>query len=127
MKENYLRDVTIVQEGEEDDGTRYQKTIYFNYKDESKTYIDESSFTWYGFPDGKSEADYAGNKGSFGSTKLTDANIETNLPSISSGLVGTALNPGQTPDVPVKNRYLMPIAATTISASNGTLYNSYGW
>ncbi len=127
MKENYLRDVTIVQEGQEDDGTRYQKTVYFNYLDDSKTYIDESSFTWYGFPDGKSEADYTGSKASFGSTKLTDANIETNLPSISSGLVGTALNPGQTPDVPVKNRYLMPIAATTISASNGTLYNSYGW
>ena len=127
MKENYLKDVTTVQEGENDEGTRYQKTVYYNYTDDTKTFIDESSFTWYGFPDGKSEADYAGSKSSFGSTKLTDANIETNLPSISSGLVGTALSPTETPDVPVKNRYLMPIAATTISASNGTLYNSYGW
>jgi hypothetical protein len=127
MKQNYINDVTAVQEGENEEYTRYQKTVYYNYTNASKTYIDESSFTWYGFPDGKTESDYAGSKSSFGSTKLTDANIETNLPSISSGLTGTALSPGEVPDVPVKNRYLMPIPATTISASNGTLYNSYGW
>ena len=125
MKENYINDITAAQEKDEND--RYQKTVYYNYTDETKTTIDESSFTWFGFPDGKTEADYDGSKSSFGSTKLTDANVETNLPSISSGLTGTALSPSETPDVPVKNRYLMPIAATTISASNGTLYNSYGW
>ena len=125
MKENYINDITAAQENDENE--RYQKTVYYNYTDATKTTIDESSFTWFGFPDGKTEADYAGSKSSFGSTKLTDANVETNLPSISSGLTGTALSPSETPDVPVKNRYLMPIPATTISASNGTLYNSYGW
>ena len=125
MKENYINDITAAQENDEND--RYQKTVYYNYTDDTKTTIDEKSFTWFGFPDGKTEADYAGSKSSFGSTKLTDANVETNLPSISSGLTGTALSPSETPDVPVKNRYLMPIPATTISASNGTLYNSYGW
>jgi hypothetical protein len=125
MKENYINDITAAQENDENE--RYQKTVYYNYTDDTKTTIDEKSFTWFGFPDGKTEADYAGSKSSFGSTKLTDANVETNLPSISSGLTGTALSPSETPDVPVKNRYLMPIPATTISASNGTLYNSYGW
>lgn len=125
MKENYINDITAAQENDENE--RYQKTVYYNYTDATKTTIDESSFTWFGFPDGKTEADYDGSKSSFGSTKLTDANVETNLPSISSGLTGTSLSPNETPDVPVKNRYLMPIPATTISASNGTLYNSYGW
>ncbi len=125
MKENYINDITAAQENDENE--RYQKTVYYNYTDDTKTTIDEKSFTWFGFPDGKTEADYAGSKSSFGSTKLTDANVETNLPSISSGLTGTALSPSETPDVPVRNRYLMPIPATTISASNGTLYNSYGW
>jgi len=27
----------------------------------------------------------------------------------------------------VKNRYLMPIASTTISATNGKIHNSYGY
>ena len=45
--------------------------------------------------------------------------LETNLPSISSGLVGDG--------VKVKNRYLMPIASTTLSASGGKLQNSYGF
>lgn len=125
MKENYINDITAAQENEEND--RYQKTVYFNYTDATKTFIDETSFTWFGMPDGKVPADFMGSKSSFGSTKLTDTNVETNLPSISSGLVGSALSPSQTPDVKVKNRYLMPIGATTISASNGTLYNSYGW
>ncbi len=125
MKENYLNDITAAQENEENE--RYQKTLYFNYTDATRTTIDETSFTWFGFPDGKVAADYDSSKSSFGSTKLTDTNVETNLPSISSGLVGSALSPSETPDVKVKNRYLMPIGATTISASNGTLYNSYGW
>jgi len=38
------------------------------------------------------------------------------LPKINGGL-----------NASVKNRYLMPIASTTISASNGTLHNSYGF
>lgn len=103
------------------DGT-YQKKVYFNYSDAAQTKIDMSSVTWYGIPDGKSETDYQGNVSSFGSadpTTGTDTQVDTNLPSISSGLVGD--------NVAVKNRYLMPIGSTTISASNGSLHNSYGY
>lgn len=101
------------------DGT-YQEKVYFNYTDEAKTKLDLSSITWYGMPIGKTEADYQGNANSFGSSdpdKADDKQIYTNLPSISSGLVGE--------NVTVKNRYIMPIASTTISASNGNLHNSY--
>ena len=125
MKENYLKDVTLAQENEEND--RYQKTVYFNYTDDTKTFIDETSFTWYGIPEGKTADDYQGSKSSFGNSKMTDTQVTTNLPSISSGLVGNALSTSEVPDVEVKNRYLMPIPSTTIAASNGTLYNSYGW
>lgn len=113
FKQTYLQELN--------DGV-YQTTVYFNYKDDAKTQIDMSSVTWYGLPDGKTASDYAGSADSFGksdSSKGTDTQVDTNLPSISSGLVGD--------DVPVKNRYLMPIASTTISASNGTLHNSYGY
>lgn len=103
-----------------EDGT-YQAKLYFNYSDEAKTKIDMSSVTWYGIPEGKTEADYQANVNSFGaeSTAATKTQLEVNLPSISSGLVGD--------NVPVKNRYLMPIGSTTISASNGYLHNSYGY
>ena len=49
----------------------------------------------------------------------SDTQVDVNLPSISSGLVGD--------NVAVKNRYLMPIASTTISATNGKIHNSYGY
>lgn len=113
FKEKYLSQLA--------DGT-YQEKLYFNYKDASKTELDYSSITWHGIPNGKSETDYDGNVSSFGGAKLddtTDKTVYVNLPSISSGLVGD--------DVAVKNRYIMPIASTTISASNGTLHNSYGY
>lgn len=100
----------------------YPQTIYFNYKDEAKTKIDMSSIAWHGLTGGASEADYDGNVDGFGKSKLDsgkDKQVDTNLPSISSGLVGDNL--------PVKNRYIMPIASTTISASNGYLENSYGY
>lgn len=116
FKETYLRQVA--------DGT-YQETIYFNYLDEAHTQIDMSSVTWYGLPAGKSAADYDGSANSFAKASLTsgtDTQVNTNLPSISIGLVGTN---GE--DVAVKNRYLVPIGSTTISASNGTLHNSYGY
>ena len=103
-------------------GYNFQKKVYFNYSNEAKTKIDMKSITWYGIPDGKTEADYAGNVSSFGSSKLdagNDKQVDTNLPSISSGLVGD--------NVEVKNRYLMPIGSSTISASNGMLHNSYGY
>lgn len=100
----------------------YQEKVFFNYTDDTKTKIDMSSVTWYGLTADESESDYTGSADSFGKSSLTsgkDTQVNTNLPSISSGLVGD--------NVPVKNRYLMPIASTTISASNGHLHNSYGY
>ena len=47
---------------------------------------------------------------------VQEKNLKVNLPSISGGL-----------NKAVKNRYLLPIASTTISTSNGKLYNSYGY
>jgi hypothetical protein len=113
----------------DDDGTTYvpgvrnfQKKLYFNYANESKTKIDMKSITWYGIPADKAKTDYAGSVNSFGASdpsKTDDKQVYTNLPSISSGLVGD--------NVKVKNRYLMPIGSSTISASNGKLHNSYGY
>lgn len=104
-----------------DDVNGYPKEVYFNYTDESKTTIDMSSVTWKGLPDGMTKDDYE-DKSSFWGAERTTSNpkqSQTNLPSISSGLIGD--------DVPVINRYLLPIASTTISASNGVLSNSYGY
>ncbi|MBP3788584.1 MAG: RagB/SusD family nutrient uptake outer membrane protein [Prevotella sp.] len=116
FKQNYL---TQLESG------IYQEKLYFNYKNEAKTKIDMTSITWNGLPAGKAESDYAGNVNSFGSSKLNtgkDTQVDTNLPSISSGLTGEY---GVT--VNVRNRYIMPLGSTTISASNGTLHNSYGY
>lgn len=126
MKAQYLADVEAAQ-ANGDDNDRYQKTVYFNYSDDKHTTIDETSFTWNGLPEGKTAANYAGSKSSFGSTKLTDKNVTLNLPSISSGLVGSSLSPSETPDVEVKNRYLMPLGSSIIANSNGVLKNSYGY
>ena len=105
----------------QDEVNGYPEKIYFNYSDEAKTVIDINSITWKGLPDGKTSDDYDDSKGSWGSERTDDEQeqLKVNLPSISSGLVGD--------DVPVINRYLMPIASTTISASNGMLHNSYGF
>ena len=96
----------------------YPEKIYFNYTDESKTVIDMSSVTWYEAPDSETAKKYDDNKGFFGAerTDSKQTQLLTNLPSIASGL-----------NASVKNRYLMPIASTTISASNGKLHNSYGY
>lgn len=113
FKQTYLTEL--------ENGT-YQETLYFNYLDENKTKIDFSSITWNGLPEGKTAADYQGKVDSFGKSKTgtgKDTQVDTNLPSICSGLVGD--------DVTVKNRYLMPIASTTISATNGKVHNSYGF
>jgi hypothetical protein len=113
FKEQYLNDLS---------NEVYQSKVYFNYSNAAKTKIDMSSITWYGIPADKTEADYAGSVSSFGSSKIgtgKDKQVDTNLPSISSGLVGD--------NVTVKNRYLMPIGSSTISASNGKLHNSYGY
>ncbi|WP_455668129.1 RagB/SusD family nutrient uptake outer membrane protein [Phocaeicola sp.] len=96
----------------------YPEKIYFNYTDESKTVIDMASVTWYKAPDSETAKKYDDNKGFFGAerTDSKQTQLLTNLPSIASGL-----------NASVKNRYLMPIASTTISASNGKLHNSYGY
>lgn len=95
----------------------YPEKIYFKYLADGCT-IDMSSVDYYGEL-GDSPTGYE-SKSFFGAEATADdqKNINTNLPSISSGLVE---NPK------VLNRYLMPIASTTISASNGTLKNSYGY
>lgn len=114
FKDDYVAQMQDAENG-------YPDKIYFNYSDDAKTVIDMSSVTWYGLPDGKTSSDYQDSKAFFGAerTDSSQKNLLVNLPSISSGLVGD--------NVEVKNRYLMPIASTTISASNGTLYNSYGY
>lgn len=113
------------------DGT-FKETVYFNYSDAAKTQIDMSSITWYTDPADITASDYDGSESSYGSSDITDTNdtqVYTNLPSISSGLVGSNIESlgisGTEPSV--VNRYLMPIGSTTISASNGTLQNSYGY
>lgn len=113
------------------DGT-FKETVYFNYSDAAKTQIDMSSITWYTDPADITASDYDGSESSYGSSDITDTNdtqVYTNLPSISSGLVGSSIESlgisGTEPSV--VNRYLMPIGSTTISASNGTLQNSYGY
>lgn len=108
----------------------FQKTIYFNYKDDNKYTIDMNSITWNGIPEGKLASDYAGNTSSFGNSKLngTDKQVYTNLANISSGLVGVFDPEAGTWTTPkVINRYLMPIPQTIIDASNNTLTNSYGY
>lgn len=114
MKQTYLTQLN--------DGT-YQETIYFNYKDDNQTQIDQNSVTWYGLPEGKTANDYQGNATSFG--KYSEKEAVTNLNSICGGLVGTdakVLGHGE-----VINRYLVPIGKTITSTSNGYIQNSYGF
>ena len=111
FKQTYLNDL---QSG------KYPDKLYFNYSDAEQTKIDMNSVTWYSLP--SNPDDYAGSVDGFGKSAVgtgKDKQVDTNLPTISSGLVGDG--------VVVKNRYLMPIASTTISASNGKLHNSYGY
>lgn len=120
FKQTYLRELA--------DGT-YPDKIYFNYSDEAKKKIDMSSVTWYTPSEMVNEADYDGNVTWFGNSKIgsgDDKQVDTNLPSISCGLVGTDVN-SKDAGVSVKNRYLMPIGLTTISDSQGYLSNSYGY
>lgn len=99
----------------------YPEKVYFNYTDDTKTKIDMSSVTWYGLPEGKESSDYDDNKSFYGAERedSKQTQLQTNWPSISSGLVGD--------NVQVKNRYLLPIGSTTISAANGYIHNSYGY
>ena len=118
------------------DGT-YKKTVYYNYlidADGNKTtQIDRSSVTWYEDPEDAANKKYDGNVKSYGNntdvTDVSNRDVYERLPSIASGLVGSNVPPlimdGTEPVV--INRYLMPLATTTIAASNGTLSNSYGY
>lgn len=120
FKQTYLQEIA--------DGT-YPDKIFYNYSDEAKKKIDMSSVTWYTPSEMVNEADYAASVSWFGNSKLdtgTDKQVDTNLPSISCGLVGTDVN-SKDAGVTVKNRYLMPIGLTTISDSQGYLSNSYGY
>ena len=114
------------------DGT-YTKTVYFNYSDAAQTQIDRNSVTWYEDAESVNATEYDGSESSYGgSNDLTDLendNVFEDLPSIASGLVGSNVPPliNDGTDPVVINRYLMPIASTTIAASNGTLSNSYGY
>lgn len=119
-----------------DNGT-FQKNVYVNYiKDTAgkpTTALDLANIEWHGLPTGKTAADYDLESKSFGNgdiSKTTDTQVYTNLPSISCGLVGTSTISGVTlnyTDPAVLNRYIMPIASVTISASNGSIHNSYGY
>lgn len=102
----------------------YPRRLYFNYSDRAKTKIDLSSITWTGYPYDNEDnwANFYDARVNFwGNERYTDnkRNSLEYLPSISNGLVGN--------NIPVINRYLMPIASTTISTLNGNIHNSYGY
>ncbi len=87
--------------------------FYYKMQTSDVNAIDMSSICWYQVPD---EIDsYKSTTGWGGENPTTGTNIAY-LPYISWGL-----------DRTVKNRHLLPIGATTISDSNGTLTNSYGF
>ena len=112
MKDDYIAQIA-----------EYPIKLYFKYKEDNAT-IDMTSVQWYAT---KAEQDELAsepasegwvNKTFWGDEARTSnkTNLNDKLPSISAGLNST-----------VYNRYVMPIASTTISASNGTLSNSYGF
>lgn len=108
FKKDYMRQVNNYE---------YPEKVYFKYKEDGCT-IDMSSVDWYGELGFTEDVEGYESK-TFWGAEVTDSeqkNLQINLPSISSGLNAT-----------VKNRYLLPIASTTISASNGHLHNSYGY
>ena len=101
----------------------YPAKLYFKYKEDGGT-IDMSTVQWYATQD---EQDSLASEGveegwktaTFWGAEITASNqqnLKDKMPYISAGLNET-----------VKNRYVMPLGSTTISASNGTLSNSYGY
>ena len=114
FKEAYKECVNLA-----DQAGGYPSKVYYKYKTTAvyaDQEIDMNSINWYEKPSSTSgfeSKDFWGKElnDSKGQEQLT-----INLPSISSGL-----------NKEVKNRYLLPIASTTISTSNGNLYNSYGY
>lgn len=114
FKNDYMNQMSNATNG-------YPDKVYFNYSDKGNTIIDISTVTWHGLPSGKTASDYQGNKDFWGKERTDSKKTQStiNLSSISSGLIDD--------NVAVINRYLLPIASTTISASNGKLHNSYGF
>lgn len=98
--------------------SEYPAKVYFKYKDSGKSEIDMSTVTWYDNTltskpgDDYDEATFFGNEAKDKDQK----NLKQYLPYISAGL-----------NAEVKNRYLYPIASSTIASSNGHLHNSYGF
>lgn len=127
----------------------WPSTIYFKYTDATKTRIDLSSVNFYEAAfNSKEEGTAAGYENASGlgfydcskSDPYTSAvenrdknnNYTVNLPRICEGLVGTTIDgtigePVNLANQAVKNRYLLPLYTTTISDSEGTLKNSYGY
>jgi adenylosuccinate synthase len=100
--------------------SEYPAKLYFKYKEDGCT-IDMSTVQWYATAAEQkvlSKTSGWSNKAFWGAeaTDATQKNLKEYLPKISGGLNST-----------VKNRYVMPLASTTISASNGMLSNSYGF
>ena len=127
MKQDYLTQLL---------GGTYPTKVYFNYTDDTQTQIDLNSVTWDTPAEDVNEADYDDNTDWFGKLQPGDKDWETkspaiiNLPYISSGLVGIGGYPDPTvgeSSVTVKNRYIYPIAISTIADSLNSLYISYGY
>ncbi len=124
MKKDYLEGLAS---GE------WPKTVYFNYSNAAKTKIDMSSVTWTAdAANAASSSSYDGSKAWVGT--VSTSQVETNLPSIFNGLYTTTVTSDDEgnysisfTDASIKNRYLMPLGANTLSDSNGTLSNSYGY
>ena len=91
----------------------YPQYVNYKYRTDKPMYIDMTSLVFGAKVGGEYE-----NKSFFGAetSDKEQKNLKVNLPSISGGL-----------NKAVKNRYLLPIASTTISTSNGKLHNSYGY
>lgn len=90
------------------------KKLYYKMKADKPGEIDPESICWYEEPQVTTNYKSVNFWGS--ENEETGSNVVDNLPYISAGL-----------NTPVINRHVFPIGATTISDSNGTLQNSYGF
>ena len=90
------------------------KKLYYKMKADKPGEIDPESICWYEEP--QVTTDYKSVNFWGSENEETGSNVVDNLPYISAGL-----------NTPVINRHVFPIGATTISDSNGTLQNSYGF
>lgn len=90
------------------------KKLYYKMKDDKPGEIDPTSICWYEEP--QITTDYKSVSFWGSENEETGTNVVDNLPYISAGL-----------NTPVINRHVFPIGSTTISDSNGTLQNSYGF